>query len=416
MNDSSPETVQSHYSALTTHRKCPQHYYYRYDLRIAEPSDRVAPERDFGSWWSVLRAADATERGRKHDSLKQEPRELKSVDDGPRFDQKTITVEEVLEGAEKWWHGHATQPDGAGGFARDQWEERLGGEAPDLLRRLLERHYDQWGENIKQEHPLAVELRWERDLPQPKDAWRPEGYPTMRLTGYVDEVYWDNERGLVVARDHKTTKKLDASSAVDDMMDSQLQLYAWGATPTIVSWGFKRGIRAVAYDRARSIAPKPPSLTKAGKLRVSGGEPATGMTDLKTYLEWVATGPEFEGNKKDGSGAGVYEAEDKVIEKLSTPAAQAMWFQRTQVPLNLNLIRSHLRAAVDSTYDTYVTAQRTERAKEAQRNLGMNCKWCPFASLCRAQMIGGADGTYDLREHGLEGRNGELTLDNGTLA
>ena len=63
--------VRAHYSSLTLHRKCAQAWYYRYDLGLNRDVEEVAaPERDFGSWFGALTAAEALERGRKFDSLK----------------------------------------------------------------------------------------------------------------------------------------------------------------------------------------------------------------------------------------------------------------------------------------------------------------------------------------------------------
>lgn len=411
---SEQDVIKSGYSKLTLHRKCPQAFYYKHILKLEEPEDAIAPKRDFGSWWAAVRAAEALERGRQKESLLHTPRVFTGFP-GYELDMKTVTVEEVFEAVEHWWKGHQHQQTPEGETAYDQWQSELGGEAPTLLRNLLTRHLERWADEIKHEAPLGVEVQWERTLPNPKDEWVPEGYPEMVLTGHVDEIYRDERRGIIVVRDGKTTGKLDAGSALDDMMDSQLQLYAWGADPLVREWTGGKGIGAVAYDRAKSIAPKPPSLTKSGRLRQYKGEPTVGMTDLKTYLEWVAEGPEFEGTKKDGSGAGVYEAEDAVIEKLSTSASKSMWFQRTQVPLNRSLIRTHLRAAVDSSFDQHRTAVRTARTMEAQRNLTNACKFCPFVKLCRAQMIGGPEGTYDLPQFELRGQNGEKTLEEGAL-
>ena len=47
------------------------------------------------------------------------------------------------------------------------------------------------------------------------------------------------------------------TASQDEMMDSQLQVYAWGANDVVKSWGYG-GIRATAYDRVKSVAPKPP--------------------------------------------------------------------------------------------------------------------------------------------------------------
>lgn len=415
MADQEVPEVRAHYSSLTLHRKCPQAWYYKYDLGLRKPQDTVAPERDFGSWWSVLRAAEATERGLALGSLQQEPRTVGTVDGAPKIDLATQGVEDVLRAMDEWWDHHRNVPDGEGGFASDQWQSRLGGAAPSLLSNLLDRHLDQWSEEIKDERPLGVEVFWERSLPKPKDDWASVDYPDMVLTGYIDELFYSDRRKMVVARDDKTTKNLGQTSSVDDMMDSQLQLYAWGANPLVQSWGYDDGIRAVAYDRAKSIAPKPPSLTNSGRLRQYKGEPTIGMMDLQTYLDWCASKPEFPGTKKDGSGAGIYEAEESVIQKLSTVTARANWFQRSQMPLNRNLVRSHLRSAVDSAVDQFTTQRRAERTLEAQRNLTSACKWCDFAKLCRAQMVGGSEGTYELQELDLRGRRGETVLDGGKL-
>jgi hypothetical protein len=107
---------------------------------------------------------------------------------------------------------------------------------------------------------------------------------------------------------------------------------------------------------------------------------------------------------KDGSGAGFYREEPEVVERLSTPAYTSGWFQRTLTPLNANLIRAHLRAAVDTALDVTLTKERARVSNEAARNLTAGCKWCDYAHLCRAQMWGGPDGEYDLTLAGLRPR------------
>jgi len=225
-------------------------------------------------------------------------------------------------------------------------------------------------------------------------------------------VYLDRKRGLVVVRDTKTGHDLASQTAADDMMDSQLQLYAWGITPLVKDWDVGR-VGAVGYDRVRSVAPRPPMLTKSGRLAVRGGEPSIGQCDLRTYLDWAkgedGAGVPFPGMKADGSAAGFYQAEDSVIEKLSSPAAASIWFQRTLTPLNVNLVRTHLRSAVDSALDLAASRARVERTGEAARNLTKSCRWCDFAALCRAEMIGGParDGdsaAYDLADFKLRRR------------
>jgi len=242
---------------------------------------------------------------------------------------------------------------------------------------------------------------WKRKLPSLRDGQD----PVVDLLGYVDEVYLDTRRHVVVVRDNKSGKQLSTQTTADDMLDSQLQFYAWGASPEVSSWGLGK-IQATAYDRVRSVKPSPPQLTMGGRLAMRGGEPSIGQCDLHTYLQW-ANGPTSnkEGTEvRDGQWypgtrghePGWYLPEQSVIEKLSSPATKSVWFQRTLTPLNTNIIRSHLRAAVDSAVDLASTRARAAGTREAARNMGKECRWCDYNKLCRAEMVGGAEGEYDL--------------------
>lgn len=404
-----PEVVQSSYSALTLHRKCAMAWYYTYVKRLERIEVDSQPERDFGSWWSSLRAVEALERGRALDSLRATPRVMGTIDNGPEFDQRTVTTEDVFEAADAWWKGRS-------GDEMDEWKARLGGGLPNRLREVFTRWLDEWAQERRTERPIGVEVRWERSLPRPASdlAWdASEGLPDMRLIGYIDEVYEDYRRGMVVVRDHKTSKQLSAQTAADDMMDSQLQLFAWGLSPLLAEWGCKP-VRATAYDRACSQAPATPVLTASGALSKS-----VTRYDLATYLSWAA-GEDGEGipwgqadtyfvsgPRKGLPKFGRYTAEESVIDRLSSPAARSAWFQRTLVPLSSYVVKSHLRAAVDTATDIWRTRRRAEASGEAARSLSRaNCTWCDFASLCRAQMVGGADGEYPVAEFGLRAKDG----------
>jgi len=396
--------LRTSYSELTAHRICPEAWNYGYHRRLEkdDPAD-TAIGREFGSWWHLLAAADALERGRALGSLRAVPGKLRAVDDGPVLAGDTITREEVLEHAEHWWNTRTPE-------TRELWVDHLGESLPDRLRHLFARWMVRWGEDIALELPLAVELRWTRALPVVN---RPEGAldPQTEITGAIDEVYLDRKRGLVVVRDRKATKDLPMSAELD-MMDSQLQLYAWGVAPIVKSWGVGR-VGAVGYDRVRAVAPQPPRLTQSGRLAVYQGQPSVSNCDLHTYLEWArgedGQGVPYSGRKKDGSDGGRYTVEQSVVEKLSTPAARSIWLQRTLTPLNVNLVKTHLRSAVDSAVDLVASRARVQRTNEAARNLTARCKWCDFHRLCRAEMIGGpesAENTYDLNDFRLRPRNG----------
>lgn len=399
--DSVPERHAS-YSSLALHRVCPQRFTYRHLRRLerVEPG-AVEAERDLGNWWHALRAAHSVERGLTHQSLQWTPERLSTGQSGPvlampaldsmledaRNGQIDPWCARVMEAAEGWWLGLSRDE-------QDAWAERMGGSLPERLRYLDARWREQWAEDLPHLHPLAVEMRWERTLPAPADH--------VRLVGYVDEVYRDVRRDMIVVGDHKTHRALDTRTAADDMLDSQLQIYAWGASPIVSTWGLGK-IRALSYDRVRSVAPKQPSITASGALSKSVTD-----YDLATYLAFAA-GPDGQGVPwgeedtyfKSGPRKGLpkfghYVAEESVITNLSDPAERARWFQRTMTPLNRNLIRTHLRSAVDSALDVDRTRERFEEEGDAARNFARHCQWCDFADLCRAEMTGGAGGEYDL--------------------
>lgn len=376
------------HSSLSKHRECPQKWYYGHVRKLTkvDPED-AAVERDMGSWWHMLRAADSIERGRRFKSLQHMPEELTSTDDGPRLRTSWDDLaDKVLDQAKLWWDKQSTSTQAA-------WLERIGEDLSGRLAALDTRWAAQWDSALQTERPLAVELRWERALP-PLPSWDAVAVdPNVTLVGYVDEVYYDTKRSVVVCRDHKISKKLGQQTSADDMMDSQLQLYAWGANPIVTAWG-RGSIKATAYDRVRMVRPPTPKVTISGTLSKSVSD-----YDLRTYLEWCDSKPPYAGRTKDGSQAGIYEQEEREIERLRSPAVISSWFQRTLTPLNPHLIRAHLRAAVDSAIDMGVSYERARLENAAARNLTWgNCRWCDFAGLCRSEMFGGAQGDFNLAD------------------
>jgi hypothetical protein len=267
---------------------------------------------------------------------------------------------------------------------------------------MNDRWHDRWDEEIRTEQPLAVEMGWGRDLPKFPGPDGTVTDPNARLVGYIDEVYLDTKRQIIVVRDNKTHKTLAAQTTADDMMDSQLQLYAWGASPEVTSWGIGQ-IKATAYDRIRTVKAKTPQVTQAGTLSKSITD-----YDLYTYAAWSlgdGRGVPYPGRKADGSGAGFYQPESAVIEKLSSPAAISAWYQRTLTPLNINLIRVHLRAAVDSAADVALSRARFAVTGEAARNLTSNCRYCDFVRLCRTEMVGGISTDLELSDYYLRAKS-----------
>lgn len=433
--------AQASYSSLTLHRKCPQAWYYRHVARVEPLQELTSPYLVIGRWWSALRAAEALRRGRNAESLLELPRDMKDRDEGYAFDPAEVDEGDVLQAAEERWKRMNSE-------ARGLFEEKLGATLPERLHGM----YGMWdaahSDRAEREQPLGVEMFWKRELPRPEgdlswsiiDQAALAELPKMNLIGFLDYVYYDRQRKMVVVRDDKAPSDLgNATSAVDDLMDSQLMLYAWGITPKLKRLGADAP-RAVSYDRVRSVAPKQPVLTAAGGLSKvvtaydadtyrrwasADGRPSSeeireieiekGMNEggLQKVMDRLEPGPfwgtpgEFyaSGAKKDQPKFGTYQLDAKVLEKLSTPAEQHRWVMRTFKPISRPVLAAHLRSAVDTALDIFQTQLRSTATGEAARNLDRRgCAQCDFKDLCRAQIIGGARGDYDLESFGLRER------------
>lgn len=428
---------QASYSSLTLHRKCAQAWYYRYGLGIEQDRDMVSPYLTIGSWWAALKAAERLERGRVLGTLLELPSSI-SVDEHFSFNPEKVTVVEVLEQSKIRWKS-MTSAD------RDEFEDALGEPLPERLAGMFRLWDSAHADRFEREEPLAVEMFWKRELPRPEGdkSWEllsPEArekMPPMYLIGYIDYVYFDKKRGMTVILDDKAKKSLGAAtSALDDLMDSQLMLYAWGATPKLKRLGAKLP-RAVSYDRVCSVAPKTPQVTATGGLsktitaydaetykrwattdgRPSGEilaeiEQEQGIVEggLAKVLERMEPGPfwgkpgEFykTGAKKDQPKFGTYRFDPKVYEKLLAPSETGRWTSTTFKPITRSILEAHLRSSVDTARDIFSTQLRTAVSGEASRNLDrLGCARCDFQDLCRAQLLGGPDGDYDLEAMGL---------------
>lgn len=387
------------FSALSAHRKCPSAWAYKYLDRL-EPADNGGSlAREFGSMWHALRAIDSIERGVIAGTLRHQPEVLTTGDFGPKF-TADVTEDGVILGYQHPQFGTVTDETGLlialhawfkglSDNAREAWDDAFPDGMLYRLRRMNDRWHAQWDDDTAHELVLGVEVEASRDLGD------------YSLGGKVDEVYFDTRRNLVVVRDHKSSGSMPAMEAADDLMDSQLHLYAWIVTPVVLPWGYGEP-RALAYDRARTAQAKDPAVTKAGTLSKSVTD-----YDLLAYLAFTAEPVPYPGLKKDGSGAGEYIREEAVVARLSTPAAADAWNRRTLTPVNVNVVKAHLLAARDTAQDQDRTKARYTGAGTAPRNLDRRgCSWCDFLGLCRAQMLGGTgpDTAYDLDEFGLRQR------------
>lgn len=384
-------------SALGQLRNCPQAWAYGHLRRLRRIEDTPAIPLEFGTWWHAIRGADAILRGFEANSMRKLPADIQVHDDLPRIpvgpklkhDEARVLGEQVLEAAADWWKRLPSE-------TRELWLDELRQPLPERLEHADRLWRRRWADDLLHEAPLAVEYRFNASI------------KGTRVPGVIDELLYDSRRGFAVLKDHKTGRDIQAMSASDDMMEPQLHIYAWAVHKTISEkWGHPLG--AISYDRTRSVGPHQPKLTAMGNLAKTPSD-----YDLDTYRDWAAgplgAGVEWgepdsyyvSGAKKGQPKFGVYEPEEKIIEQLSTPAAVAKWNDRTLVPLNQNLIRTHLRSFVGSAKMAGEYAAEYERNGEVHRNLGRGCKWCDFKDLCRAEMIGGPGGDYPLDQFNLQ--------------
>lgn len=389
------------YSRLLTHRQCPQKYAYAHVHGIESIEDFRSPERIFGSWWHLLRALTSIQRSESMRATTHPDAPPIVTPEVLRVDDTwTVAVADLdrSQAVTEFWELFTLWDRSLTNDYRDRFVERMGDQPLPRLRDMNDEWWDRWHDDMQHELPLAVELRVSRHLPTYRDVLTGEEVkPDEMLNGVIDEIYRDTRRGFNVIRDYKTHRKLDGATSQSDMMESQLHLYAWAAAPVLQLHGIKQP-RAVAYDRIRSVAPKQPQVTKAGKLSASVKD-----YSLLTYLRWLDAHDgevPFPGMKKDGSGAGTYTLDPSVVENLSDPASRSAWAQRTLVPMNAAIVKSHLSAATLTYLDTTRTDRLVEKLGEAPRSFG-TCKFCDFLQLCQAQLVGGSEGDYDLEAFGL---------------
>lgn len=351
-------------SSLGTYRACPKKFEFS-SLRRLRPAG-MAPliTRELGSWWHAVRAADAIARSRKQETAPLYlPETISTGDMGPELPvTETTCASDVLLAAQRFWDAMPFEQ-------QERWVEKTGAPLPEHLAEMDRRWEAAWGADHENEEVIAVEVQFEV----------PIGDTGVVLRGRVDEVYRDKRLGLIVVRDHKSNGTIASTESLDDLLDSQLHLYAWGVS---VHLGVNVG--AVGYDRARSKPAAQPAVTKAGKLSASVTD-----YDVHAYLAFTDEPVPFPGLKKDGSGAGFYERDEKVVEKLQTPGERDKWNRRTLDPVNPRMIRGHLQEAVATAEGQAEAKRRFDDPARGPipRNLSRNgCKGCDYVMLCLDEM------------------------------
>lgn len=367
------------YSSLSTLRDCRRKFAYRYVDKFTKDST-AGPPLLIGSWFHAVLGVDAIRRGIDAESLLHVEDSLDLMD-GIRVEVdpklRTLTYrgdtmplegETVVRLSKVWWTGLESE-------RREEVADALGAPLPDRLDDLLLRYRDRWFAELETEEPLLVEVWWRRTVPGTE----------VTLSGRGDQVYRDRRRGIVVVRDHKLVGRWPSEpDAVLDIMDSQLHLYAWGMSAVLADAADKAGVpvpkvAAIEYDRLRYKRPATPKLTQKGNLSKSVTD-----FDLPTYIEFVET----EG----------IEADQTVVASLEADVDR--FFRRRLTPVNITIVREHLKAAVAGATE----AETITASDSAPRSPSNKCAWCDYLQLCRAQLVGSVSEDYDPAAFGLKRR------------
>jgi hypothetical protein len=138
----------------------------------------------------------------------------------------------------------------------------------------------------------------------------------------------------------------------------------------------------VEYNRGLYVSPNSPQLTKGTKAADGSWKTPPRLSksvtkfDLMTYMEFCRSPEAVEVD---------YRPEGELVDKLIANEMNDDWWRRHLRPVNLTVVKQHLRA----------TARHDVRATElaaapttAMPSPGEACRWCDFRALCMDEFFG----------------------------
>lgn len=359
------------HSQLECLQSCERKWSFRYQLRL-EPAGPMPWNLMRGSAWHAVLAAEAIQFGHELGSLLHFPLEV-DIWDGLSVPVYRDDALDIVASA-------AAVCGAVGDWEREQESEYLDEMRAEYGDLLSVRLWDLWqryrdGKTSEElfGRPLLVEYAWEREMPN--------GHV---LNGRTDLAYYDAESDLVVVRDSKTHQSWPSTKpAIEDLVNSQLHLNAWGIAPALRDLSPALVPQAVEYDRTRFKKPTAPKLTLKGQLSKSVTD-----FDAHTYKQWASD--------KEAVDAGyLFDLEyyGVLLENRES------WFRRSRKPMNRNIWSQHvLSAQHQAARATTITPEN------AALMLGSHCTYCDFSSLCRADLVGGRDPDFVPGDFGLRVR------------
>lgn len=174
------------------------------------------------------------------------------------------------------------------------------------------------------------------------------------LKGRIDLIVEDAD-GLKWVVDHKTAAQIPEQGAFH-AMEPQLILYPWAAE---LALGIKTA--GVIYNYLRSAPPTVPSLNK--DKTISKRPISTDYPTVYTFLKDNGLNPK---NYQD------------VLLPLK---AESPFLARYRLPREEVVTRRILE-------ETATTARAIMSHEGITRNVTRNCEWCPYKTLCRAELFG----------------------------
>jgi len=202
------------------------------------------------------------------------------------------------------------------------------------------------------EVPITVTLLHSIGIPTP--PMPPIDHPLWLFKGRIDLIIEDPD-GLLWVVDHKTTDKIPDQGAFH-AMEPQLILYPWAAE---VALGIKTA--GVIYNYLRSSPPTKPKLNKDGS--VSATKILTDYPTAATFLR--------------ENGRDLADYSDYLLPlKADSPYLARYFLPREQA------VTQRILA------ETATTARAIIEHSEVTRNVTLQCEWCPYKQLCRAELFG----------------------------
>lgn len=182
--------------------------------------------------------------------------------------------------------------------------------------------------------------------------------PGVIVEGKIDGIVRKKSDGRVFIFERKTCKQMPKEDV--RLSDIQSVIYYW----LLPASGYRRKLDGIMWDYVRSKPPTVPELLKKGSLSLANIE-----TTPEVYLEAI---------KKHKLKPQDYA---EMLKKLELKRSQ--FFKRVPLPYS-NTLRDNIVSDLKDTAKEILTFGEVLK----DRNLGRDCSWCEFYSLCQSELRG----------------------------